>query len=210
MADTNQSPPKPNDDVLFDGNVLDLDRVIGYAAIQHLLYPGAFPSDDLKVAFLFAHFRGGALDWAAAQALKDPRPAFMGSYSQTLTAVRNQFGYDGAQVQAIAATRINALRQSGDLLEFLTEFHNLTEQAGLRSDVTRLTLLIPKLRPEYHDALVRSGEILSSYTSTRTMLLNMYSRAPVQKQGPEDRRGQARCKRCGKRGHTGTQCRSKN
>lgn len=204
------SPPKASDSLSFDGSVLDLERVLAHVSLQFLLYPEAFSDERRKVAFLYAHFRGAALDWVATEMSNDQGRTRMSSYAQSLTAVQNAFGYDSVQVQAIAQTRLSALKQTGDLLEFLLEFDSLTAKAGLRADSTKLTLLVPKLNKRYGDALVMSGDTLSSYSTVRAQLLNMYSRSEVQEKSADQQRSAARCKKCGKRGHTATQCVAKN
>lgn len=204
------SPPKASDSLSFDGSVLDLDRVLAHVSLQFLLHPAAFNSDATKVAFLYAHFRGAALDWAATEMGSDRGRARMLSWSQSLTHLKNAFGYDSVQVMAIAQTRLSVLSQKGDLLEFLLEFDSLVSKAGLAADATKLTLLVPKLQKRYRDALTMSGDTLSSYGTVRAQLLNMYSRSETQEKSVDDQRTSARCKKCGKRGHTGTQCVAKN
>lgn len=212
MANTTSlpSPPKASDSLSFDGSVLDLDRVLAHVSLQFLLYPEAFATDQLKVAFFYAHFRGAALDWAAMEMSSERGRARMSSWSQSLNAVKSSFGYDAVQVQAIAQTRLSVLEQKGDLLEFLLEFDSLCAKAGLNADATRMTLLVPKLNKRYRDALTTSGDTLSSYTTVRSQLLNMYSRSEVQEKSADAQRSAARCKKCGKRGHTASQCVAKN
>lgn len=211
MSDsTAPSPPKASDSLSFDGSVLDLDRVLAHVSLQFMLHPAAFNSDATKVAFLYAHFRGAALDWAAMEMSSERGRTRMSSWAQSLTQVKNAFGYDGAQVQAIAQTRLSALAQTGDLLEFLLEFDSLTAKAGLNADATKLTLLVPKLQKRFKDALTMSGDTLSAYGTVRSQLLNMYSRSEVQEKSADAQRSAARCKKCGKRGHTATQCVAKN
>lgn len=217
MADTIMSDTKdhrvPNvSDVQFDGSVLDLERVLAAVNLQFLLYPIAFGSDSTKVAFLLAHFRGPALDWAG-RLLSDERPgnvARLQDYEATVSHVKASFGYEASQQQAIAQTRLAALHQSGDLLEFLTEFEGLTLMAGCASDASRMTQLLPKLNKRYRDALVLAGDTLSTYSTVRNRLFHMYSRDAVQEKSAEGQRSKSRCKKCGKRGHTATQCVAKN
>jgi len=216
MLDTNMDetstprPPRASDSLSFDGSVLDLERVLAHVQLQFLLYPDAFEEGSTKSAYLYAHFRGAALDWVASQLGTERGMNNMQSYDTALRSVKSAFGYDDVQVQAIAQTRLGVLKQSGDLLEFLLEFDSLTARARTTADATRLTLLLPKLNKFYHDALVTNGDTLSNYSTVRSQLLNIYSRAQLQEKAPDTLRAAARCKKCGKRGHTAIQCVAKN
>jgi hypothetical protein len=217
MADTIMSEDKPSrapscGDIHFDGNILDLDRVLAFVHIQHMLYPSAFQAGSTKVAYLLGHFRGPALDWAGRQ-IVDTRPAAvarLSNYEQMCNHVRFTFGYEAAQVVAISQTRLDKIHQTGDLLEFLTEFEGLCSTIGLHSDATRITILLPKLQKEYRESLISGGDLLDTYSSLRHRLINIYSRSGLQKKGAESQRAASRCNKCGKRGHTASQCVAKN
>lgn len=217
MADTIMTETKPErapspGDVCFDGMVLDLDRVLAFVSIQFLLHPSAFVDDSSKVAYLLAHFRGPALDWAGRQ-IASSRPADVArfsNYASMLAHVRATFGYEASQVSAMCQTRMSACKQTGDLLEFITEFEGLCQQIGLMADVTKITLLLPKLTPHFRNALTMSGENLSDYSTMRNQLFNVYARSGVQEGSTEGQRAKARCKKCGKRGHSASQCVAKN
>lgn len=195
-------------DVTFDGNPLDLDRVINSCVIAHLLHPSSFADSTTKSVYLLQHFRGPALDWAGSILSKGQGP--LTNYDSFVNRVRLQFGYDAVQVQAIAQTRMGVMRQSGDLLEFILEFDDVCSRAGLGSDTSKITLLLPKLQPRIRDMLFSGGDTLVSYSTVRSQLLNIYSRLDLQKTETEGKRKKAKCKVCGKTGHTGAQCRSAN
>jgi hypothetical protein len=201
-------PPSPSSDIVFDGNVLDLDRVMASCAIAFSLHPSSFPSDSPKSAFLLAHFRGPALDWAAR--IIEKKPDSLVNYASFLNIVRSNFGYDAVQVQAIAQTQLGQMQQKGDVLEFLMEYDDACARAGAVSDITKVTMLLPKLNTFYRNAVVCSGDTISNYSTLRTQLLNIHSRMPAQGIPTETKRAKARCKKCGKRGHTATQCKSTN
>jgi hypothetical protein len=200
--------PRPSTDIIFDGNVLDLDRVFASCALQFILYSSQFGDDSLKSAFLLAHFRGPALDWAAR--VLERKPEALQNYLSFSNVVKNQFGYDSVQVQAIAQTQLAALHQKGNLLDFLIEFEDTCSRAGIAADTSKITFLLPKLNSYYRNALVVGGEPLTNYSSLRSHLINVHSRTTEVKATPEDQRSKARCKKCGKRGHTGTQCKAAN
>lgn len=212
MSDDAAPRPPPTGDVQFDGNVLDLDRVLAYVNMQFILFPDSFSDPRKKVAYLLSHFRGAALDWAAG-ILASPtaaQQARLANYDAMLLHVRSEFGYESAQVCAIAQTRLNALKQGADLLEFLQEFEMLCRQIGLHSDATRITILLPKLSKGYHDSLISGGDTLDTYSTVRHRLINIHSRDRRQETSTEGQRRAGRCKKCGKRGHSATQCVTKN
>jgi tRNA(Ile2) C34 agmatinyltransferase TiaS len=95
-------------------------------------------------------------------------------------------------------------------MDFLQEFDELCLLAGTTSDATKITLIMPKLQTRYRESLLLGGEMITTYSTVRNRLLNTYSRTTEMKQSGEQKRAKARCKACGKRGHSATQCRSKN
>lgn len=205
------APSKSSDiakDVIFDGNVLDLDRVYAACALQFLLNSSSFATDSQKSAYLLSHFRGPALDWAAR--LIDKKPDALNAYASLCTSVRSHFGYDSVQVQAIAQTQLATLRQTGNLLDFLVQFDDTCARAGIGADPSKITLVLPKLTPFYRNAVVCNGDTISTYSTLRSQLVNVHSRASEVSPDNEKQRGKARCKKCGRRGHTGTQCKATN
>lgn len=191
-------------DVFFDGNVIDLDRVFAAVAIQVLLDPSAFAQDETKSAYLLSHFRGPALDWAARTI--DKHQAWLANYPSFCSRVRTQFGYDEAQAVAVAQTQLAALQQKGDLVEFLAEYDDVTSRAGINSDTSKIAFLLPKLKKRYQDAIVLSGDLITNFSSLRLALCNINAREATSSVPLETKRNRARCKKCGKRGHTASQC----
>lgn len=206
--------PKPSEDVIFDGNPLDLDRVIGYTNVQQMLYVDAFGDDDVRRSgFLALHFRGAALDWFSRYTSDAQGAARMADYGGFLNIVKAQFGYDLNTLQAGAQTELMSLRQAGeysDLIEFLNHFVDLATRAGVASDVSRVTLLYPKLNDYYRTAITTKGGHFVRFTDARNFLMSVYSHTPANGRSDQVKRSQARCKKCGRRGHTGTQCSAKN
>lgn len=206
--------PRPSEDVIFDGNLIDLDRVLGFVDTQHIVYAEAFADNDVaKSGYLAMHLRGTALDWHAALVQTAQGAARMTDYAAYLNALKAQFSYDPATIQAGAQTELMSLRQAGmfkELPEFLNQLDTLTARSGMISDTTKLTLLYDKLDKYYSEALITKGSGFVRYRDARAWLLSVYARTPQNGVKAEDKRSKARCKKCGKRGHTGTECRSKN
>lgn len=173
----------PTKDVHFDGNPVDLDRVFAACALQFLLEPSSFRDSEgnelesVKTAYLLAKFRGPALDWAARRVDQDGALTSQ-SYADTCTAVKAYFGYDSTQAEAIARATLGQLTLQGDLLEFLVEFDGLCAKAGLASDTSKITLLIPKLKGRYRSVITDSGQLPTRYYTVRQMLTNAYAMDP--------------------------------
>jgi hypothetical protein len=200
-------PPRPGD-LIFDGSPVDLERVLAYIRLQALLYPLALSTDSRKSAYLLSHFRGPAIDWAATYI--QSRAAAADTHDQLVNRVKTAFGYDSAQQQAIAQTRLGAIHHQGDLMEFLVEFDNLCNVSGINADTSKITLLLPKLKATYREAITRSGELITNYSTMRNNLGNIYARESDMKNSAEKQRKKKTCGKCGKRGHTASQCEAKN
>lgn len=210
MVADSQAITEPTNKVLFDGNPVDLERVLAHVQLQFMLNPTAYAAETEKSAYLASHFRGAALDWAARALTTTTNPNIFANYDGFVNTVKRAFFLDADHIAAQAQTELAALRQDGDMLEFLQRFDHLCDRAGCRSDVTKLTLLFPKLSKRYHDMLISGGAAFVHYSVARTCLVNIVDREEPMKRDADTRRRKARCKICGKRGHTGTQCTSKN
>lgn len=208
MDATPSRAPQPPSDLSFDGNVLDLDRVLASAVIAFTLHPNSFPDDSLKSAYLLSHFRGSALDWAAR--LIDRRPESLSGYATLVNSIKLHFGYDAVQVQAIAQTQLGMLQQKGDMLEFLLEYDDCCARAGITSDASKIAMVFSKLNTYYRESLISGGDTFTNYSTIRSRLINVHSRRLTQAAMPDKQRKRAKCSKCGKPGHTGTQCLSKN
>jgi hypothetical protein len=195
-------------DLTFDGNPVDLERILGMVALQFALHAGAFTQETTKTAYLVSHFRGAALDWGTRLVIKNDNR--LQSYDKFTTSLKDHFGYDYAQLTSLHRTQLTKLTQTGDLMEFLTEFDNLSERVGLRADPTKITLVLPKLKKEYYDAIADGGDTIENYSTLRLRLLNIYAMKTGQPPSDEAKRKKSRCGKCGKRGHSATQCKSTN
>ena len=216
QSDPSRRSPLPpaSSDVVFDGNPVDLDRVLGYVNTQQVLYPDAFGDNDaVKSCYLALHFRGDALDWHSALISSANTAGYLHDYEGYISQLKVQFGYSLELNVAGASTELMALRQTGDykdLREFLNHFRTLCQRTGIASDVSRLAILYPKLDPYYHGAIVTNGRCYTRFQDAANFLLGVYSHTPANGKDVSVQRSKARCKVCGKRGHTGSQCKSKN
>jgi hypothetical protein len=204
-----QSTPKV--ELAFDGNPVDLQRLLAHVSVSFLADQSKFGTEQAKSGFLAKHFRGPALDWLAVN-LRD-NASLLDNFDAFKSAVQGAFGLDSVRTGVEARTRMDALRQSpgGDLLLFLSEFEGLCATLGLASDASRCTLLMPKLEPYYQSSLRTSGQLCSSYSSIKAMLGNMYALRKDPGVAHQDKaRRKAKCGKCGRKGHTSTECRSGN
>jgi hypothetical protein len=195
-------------DVIFDGNPVDWQRTLAHVSVRLLLAPNDFPTDQNKSAFLASFFRGPALDWLGQTLVTTPNA--LDDFEAFKTRVRNAYGLDAATYSAQCRTQLAALKQKGDLMEFFAQFEGLCAVVGTNSDVSKITLLLPKLEPYYHQALITSGGPLNTYANIKAFCANLYAHKADQT-GPSDKlRKKAKCGKCGKKGHTAGQCRSTN
>jgi len=172
------------------------------------LQPQALGDDSRKASYLLSHFRGPALDWVARY-MQTPA-ARSDSFAQLVGRVKDLYGYDPAQQMAMAQTRLGVMTQTGDLMEFLVEFDSTTAAAGVNSDTSKIAFLMPKLKHHYREQVLAGGDLIQTYSTVRNRLGNVYSREGEAKKPADVQRKTKQCKVCGKKGHTGTQCRTKN
>lgn len=206
---TGASLPAPLADMSFDGNPADLKRLITHVRIRVIGNDAALNTDARRSAFVASHFRGAALDWLGAQLETDPDA--LDDFDAFIKAVSAAFGYSGNAAIAVARQELETLKQSEDLLLFLTRFEALTATIGLVSDTTRVTLVMPKLSPYYAEAIRKNGTIFTRWSTLRATLINLDAmRVESGKKDPEKKRRRAKCGKCGKRGHTAAECRSGN
>lgn len=195
-------------EVLFDGNPADLERLVTYVAVAVLAEPPRFPSERAKAMYLAKSFRGPALDWLAS--ILSSRVTLLDDYEQFVKELRGVFGLGDVERAQVARTRLESLRQQGDLLLFLAEFEGLCREAGMVSDASRLQLILPKLEPYYANAIRTAVLRIATWYDMRRHLTTLYSFRQSSGAPREQVRRRAKCGKCGKRGHTANQCRSEN
>lgn len=193
--------------VYFDGNPIDLERTLAFVSLQFLIRSGDFPNDASKSAYLLSHFRGPALDWSST-VLRE-HAEWLQDFAVLSERVKRVFGFNSAQLVEQASAEVAGLACTGDLMIFLTRFEELCDRAGMRSDVTKITLLRQKLRSPYTNVFLQ-GLQYNTYATLRTALIQVYNNNPLVSKGPDVKRKRMTCGRCGKKGHTGSQCQSGN
>jgi len=197
--------------VLFDGNPIDLERMLAHVSLQLLLKASEFADDETnqaaverrKTAYLLSHFRGPALDWAAT--IMRDHDDWLNDFAMFSERVKRVFGYNAAQMTELASAELSQLTMGSDLPTFLVRFDELCERAGTRSDVTKITILRGKLRAPYHNVLLQ-GIQYNTYGTFKNALLQVHFNTPQGHVNPEKKRKKLLCGKCGKKGHTGSQC----
>jgi Domain of unknown function (DUF4939) len=211
MADTASVPASsaPSVEMTFDGNPVDLERILAHLSVLLLLRPAAFDSDSKRSAFVASSFRGDALDWMAETLSADSK--VFDDFEKFKKMVKARFGMDAARRQIMAYTELQELKQGGeDLLLFLCRFEGTCSRAGITSDVTKLLLITPKLDSYFAEAMRTSTQALSTWIHYRDALHNLYMRRPSTTANKDKKRKKSKCGKCGKKGHTATECRSEN
>ena len=94
-------------------------------------------------------------------------------YGQFLQVVKDAFGYDIKQSNAIARSQLSSLRQTGTLVEFFADFDSACLRAGVNGDEPKITMLMEKLKPRYWQMVVDTGVIPEKYPAVRKRLLNV-------------------------------------
>lgn len=207
----------PITSVDFDGNPIDLERTLAHVSLHFLIKADDFQDADdeagqaaverKKCAYLLSHFRGPALDWAAT-VMRDHQD-WLASFEGLRERIKRVFGYNTAQMRELASAELAQLEQGADLHLFLARFDELCDRGGIGADVSKITLLRGKLKPPYTNVLLQ-GIQYNTYGTFRNALIQVYVNLPATKAMPDKRRKKLTCGKCGKKGHTGSQCRTGN
>jgi hypothetical protein len=219
MSSDSNSPDK----LTFDGsNWQDLTRLITSARVKFLQSDLATAGDEVdpygddraKSAYLISRLSGPALDWAGQ--VYETTPAVINNYAGFLEALRNAFGVSDAGLSAQRRGQLEGLKWQSDLPIFFSEFDRLTQLLGLTGDATRIALVRGKLPVHVQKLLAEQALDFANYDTMRERLLTMWALDPGRSitGGTSSHGGSSqkrpRCGRCGKKGHTASDCRSKN
>ncbi|MCY9656362.1 hypothetical protein [Paenibacillus thiaminolyticus] len=208
--DSSSSSPQR---IYFDGsNWEDLPRLVSLCYFEFLQSGKYEDNEPAKCARLSSYFTGAALDYASAQ------------YGTT-TDVFSDFEEFVARTKAhFAATEDNLITLKRSALEtlswtdpcsvFFAEFDRLTSSLGINSDVSKVALLKPKLPAYVRQAMASWGVDYTSYHMLRNKIVLVslaHQTLPRSVARPKQASAtKPKCGKCGKKGHTGANCRSKN
>ena len=159
-------------EVVFRGKPTEIDHVAADAQFQFILNAEDYSTEPEKIAYFLSKCRGPALTWGARYL--DMNPGLTAeSYAEFLAVVKSSFGYDNNQAGAIARAQLSSMRQTGTLIEFISDFDDACGRADINADSSKITMLLGMLKPKYSQIIAESGEIPASYPRLRRKLLNI-------------------------------------
>lgn len=196
---------------VFDGsNWEDLTRLAALAKVRRLVDTD-IDSDGAEVAWVASRFVGPALDWLVHQ-YTDPSYVLPTNKSVFYDTVREAFGITDANVQQGQRLQLQALQWRSDLPTFFAEFDRLSHLCGMggKLNAGRLELLRAKVPTSLQTALAQQAFVPASYEDLRQRLLTMWVLDPRSSSGAlhTSKAKRPKCGKCGKKGHTASECRS--
>jgi hypothetical protein len=205
-------------DIIFEGsNWQDLSRLSTSARLEFLQTANTeddpYEGEPAKCAYLAQRFRGPALDWVGQQ--YDANPEVFNNYNVFVQNVRNAFGISDDGLEAQRRGQLEGLKWQSDLPIFFAEFDRLTALLNLTGDATKIALLRSKLPLHIQKLLSEQALDFHNYDTMRGRLTTMWNLDPSRRQDVPSGSGTSkqkrpRCGRCGKKGHTASDCRAKN
>jgi len=178
------------------------------------LDPDPYENDEAKCAYLINQFRGPALDWAGNQFAHNN--AVINHFDNFVESVRNAFGVTDQGLSAQRRAELEGLKwQSNHLPTFFAEFDRICHQLHLDGNDTKIALLRAKLPVHVQKLLAEQALNFADYATMRERLVTMWALDPNRntavRQENHTSNKRPRCGRCGKKGHTASDCRtSKN
>lgn len=198
----------PEEAVRFNGsNWQDLTRAVALARFAFLQDDDYDKNEPRRCAYLASQFVGPALDWVVSKQSTDAN--LFNSFDAFVTSVRNAFGINDANANALLCTDFDSLRWEKEVPIFFAEFERMTLALGITSDTSRSALLDTKLPMDLKKLLASEARVFGSYAAYRDHLIKRWALDPTRTtHGPTTRKN--RCGHCGKKNHTSSECRSKN
>lgn len=212
------SSSNDSNSLTFDGhNWEDLVRLLTQATLEFMSDTSRYDDDDLpqlnernKCAWLCKHFRGAALDWVGA--VSASQPAIFDDYDGLAESAKQAFGVSTEGLAAHRRGQLEALKWRPDLPAFFAEYDRLTMQLGLTGDSTKIAILRSKLPIGTQKLLAEQALDFANYDTMRERLLTMWALDPNKytsvHAGSSSSSKRPKCGRCGKRGHTASDCRA--
>lgn len=206
--------------ITFDGsNWQDLTRLLTVTQMKFLQSANTdddeFASDEAKCAYLVSQFTGPALDWAGASYTANN--AVFNQYTIFVQGVKDAFGISDQGLEAQRRGELEGLKWHHDLPVFFAEFDRITHQLNLTGNETKIALLRAKLPFNVTKLLAEQALNFHDYSTMRERLLTMWSLDPSASavggtghHAPQSSKKRPRCGRCGRKGHTASECRAKN
>jgi hypothetical protein len=165
-------------------------------------------SDTTQSTWVARQFLGPALDWVGDILATQPR--VLDNFDGFTTALRKHFGITDALILSHLRTQLDALHWHRDLPTFFAEFDRLSFACGMGGENSgKTTLLISKVPDKFRTILARQTPPPVLYSDHRERLLTIWATDPSGAGAKSDKEtAKPACGRCGKRGHTASNCRT--
>jgi hypothetical protein len=196
-------------DLKFDGsNWTDFTKIVGLAQFTFIQDDDYSDSELKKCAHLATMYTGPALDWAAYM-MTNHRQSFS-DFDTFVTLTREAFGIADNNITALLRRQLDELSWSSETPVFFAEFDRLTRALSITSHETRVAMIEAKLPLAMKSLLASQALSFSSYDTMRERFNCMWAMDPSKSKKVTHPGSKPRCGTCGKKGHTATNCKSKN
>jgi len=204
----------------FDGsNWQDLQRLVTASRMKFLqtsaLDPDPYEEDSAKCAYLISFLKGPALDWAGAQ--YDANAQVVNQFSVFVQNLRNTFGVSDEGLAAQRRGQLEGLKWQSDLPVFFAEFDRLTQLLQINDDAAKIAMVRNKLPLQVQKLLAEQALNFAHYGTMRERLITMWALDPHRQSAVASTASPAsgskkrpRCGKCGRKGHTASDCRKGN
>lgn len=193
--------------ILFDGsNWQDLNRMIALAKFQFLQDDDYDNNHPRRCAYVSQRFTGPALDWVAS--IHSTQPTTFENFDSFVSTVRDAFGVDDTNITAILRQDLDKLAWGPDVPTFFAEFDRLCTGLNVVGHDVKIAMVEAKLPLKIKILLSEQALSFANYDTMRQRLNIMWALDP--QKGGGGSRSKPRCGSCGKRGHSASDCRSKN
>jgi len=193
----------------FNGsNWQALNRLVALANFQFVQDDDYDSNASKQCAYLAGSFSGPALDWAASKyaAASTTFPPF----EEFVEEVRQAFGIADNNITALLRRELDDLSWQTDTPVFFSEFDRITLALGITSHETRVAMVEAKLPQSMKTLLASQALSFSNYDTMRERFNCMWAMDPSKSKKVTHPAKKQKCSACGKKGHTSTDCRSKN
>jgi hypothetical protein len=199
-------------EVYFSGsNWEDLTRMLALAKFQFLMDEDYDDHQPKKCAYIASRFKGPALDWVAAT--HAAQPSIFENYDGFITSVKETFGVDQNNIVALQRQQLDNLPWTSETPVFFALFDQLTFSLGITDHGTKIAMVNAKLPLSLKEEMARQALSFHNYETMRERINTMWALNPHRKTTIGKAASSVktpRCGACGKKGHTASDCRTKN
>ena len=209
MAPTVISDPDPDSKIYFDGsNWEDLLRMLGLARFAFLQDEDYDDNNPRRCAYVASRFRGPALDWVTTR--HSLEPSLFENFELFVDRTREAFGVEDTNLTALRRSELEKLKWDPDAPVFFANFDRLTLQLRITDHGTKIAMLNPKLPLGIREKMADQALNFANYETMRERILTMWALDPSRTAKSSTAHKRPRCGKCGRKGHTASECNSKN